>query len=99
MERNSQRVLLSLMTEQGTSIAIPDFGNSANQLQKIDETFEVELQNRVRLALAQLTDVEKVVTIQQIVTNEVTPGSITYTVFFYDLEREASDYITLLRTI
>ena len=95
MNRNSQRVLLALMTEQGSSTAIPSFGNTANQLQKIDETFERELENRVRICLSSLTDVEKVVTITEIVTNEVNPGSVNYTVFFYDLEAERSDFLTL----
>ncbi len=97
MTKNSQRVLLALMTEQGSSTALPDFGNAANKLGKIDETFDGQLKDRIYTALTQLTSVEKVITVTSIIINEISPGHINYSVFFYDLEREEADFITLQR--
>lgn len=97
MEKNSQRVLLALMTQQGSSTSLPDYGNTVHQLGKVDETFESQLKDRVSTALNQLTNIENVISITDITVNEVSPGNVTYSVFFFDKEREQSDFITLQR--
>jgi phage baseplate assembly protein W len=59
-----QRMLLALFTEKGSSSALPWLGVSMPK--KIGTSFERLVHSAVRLACAQLTDIEKVVRIDGI---------------------------------
>ena len=82
-----QRVLLALMTTQESASVQPGFG--VKMPRKIDGRFQAEAQQRIREALRQLTDVEKVCRIDGIAIDIGRSASATarvrQTVSFTDL--------------
>jgi len=78
-----QRVLLALKTSRGSSSVLPTFGFSGPK--KIGANFEQIVRLRVRVALRQLTDVEKVARIESIVPTRRSGGRVGVVVVFTDL--------------
>jgi phage baseplate assembly protein W len=88
-----QRVLLALSTGLGTSSVLPDFGNAIPTIKKIDQRFEILLKDSVKTALYQLTDIEKVIIIEDIIIDQNIQGRVSYTVVYNDLTTNKLDGI------
>jgi phage baseplate assembly protein W len=84
-----QRVLLALLTEQGSIPTQPTFG--IKRPQKMGDTFEAEMKAAVRLALQQMTDVEKVLRIDQILVRKGVGGRSETTVVYTDMTTGVPD--------
>jgi phage baseplate assembly protein W len=70
-----QRVLLALMTTQASASVQPKFG--LNSPRKIDGNFTANNEQRIREALRQMTEVEKVMKVTAIKTERGVSGSNT----------------------
>ncbi len=84
-----QRVLISLTTEQGSIPTQPTFG--IKRPMKMGDSFESEMKAAVRLALQQLTDVEKVMRIDQIIVRKGAGGRSETTVVYTDMTTGVPD--------
>jgi phage baseplate assembly protein W len=84
-----QRVLITLTTEQGSIPTQPTFG--IKRPRKMGDSFEAEMKSAVRLALQQLTDVEKVMRIDQILVRKGQDGRSETTVVYTDMTTGVPD--------
>lgn len=89
MPGNRQRVLLALMTLQGSSSVLPQFG--ARFPKKMGNTFEARCQQEARRALRQLTEVEGVIRIDGITVTRGLSGRALIVVSWTDLESETQE--------
>ena len=78
-----QRVLLVLNTEFGSSTALPELG--IQRPKKIDENFNTAMKAAVQKAFYTLTDIERVMQIQDILINKQSSGRVAITVVYRDL--------------
>lgn len=78
-----QRVLLVLNTDFGTSTALPELG--INRPKKITEAFVAQTLAAVRRAFYRLTDVERVMRIEDVQIVKQTTGRVQITVVYRDL--------------
>jgi hypothetical protein len=84
-----QRVLIALLTVRGSATAAPAFGIVPPR--KMGDQFTAEMQQAVRSALKQLTDVEKVVRIDGILVERGAGSRSKTTVIFTDLTTGEGD--------
>ena len=56
-----QRVMLCLLTTKNSSTADYNFGNEASKIKTIDNYFEDKLKQKIKSALYQLTNIERVI--------------------------------------
>ena len=84
-----QRVLITLTTEQGSVPTQPTFG--IRRPKKMGDSFEAEMKSAVRVALQQLTDVEKVMRIDQILVRKGIGGRSETTVVYTDMTTGVPD--------
>lgn len=89
-----QRVLLALKTIAGSSTVRPDDG--IRPPRKIDSSFDRRMDDAVRVALRQLTDVEKVARVDAVTTERVpgNSGRVTVTVEYTDLTTGQADKVS-----
>lgn len=78
-----QRVLLIMNTELGSSTAIPTLG--IPRPRKIDQTYINTTRAAIRRAFVQLTDIERVMQIQDIKVEKQAVGRIQVTLVYRDL--------------
>ncbi len=88
-----QRVFLALVTRLGSSSVLPGFG--LKRPTKIDNSIVRTMQAAARVALYQLTDVEKVVRIDDLIVEQVTSGRVQLTVLYTDLSTGNPDKVTV----
>jgi len=87
-----QRVLIALLTIQGSSTALPQLGVRAPA--RMGTTFENEMRAAVRTALAQLIDVEKLIRIDAIKVERGNSGRARVTVSYTNLTDGTDDTVT-----
>jgi hypothetical protein len=87
-----QRVLLAVTQLRGSSTALPNDG--INLPRKMGDTFVAEMQQSVRAALRQLTDVEKLVRIDGIDVIKGQGGRSQTTITYTDLSSGQPDSVT-----
>ena len=78
-----QRVLLIMSTEIGSCLAMPQLGISRPR--KIDQSYVASTRAAVRKAFYRLTDVERVMRIQDILVEKLTNGRVGLTLVYHDL--------------
>lgn len=78
-----QRVLLIVNTEIGSSTALPDLG--IVRPRKIDESYVASTRAAIRRACYRLTDIERIMKIQDILVDKQTGGRIAVTLIYSDL--------------
>lgn len=88
-----QRVLIAVLTLQGSSTALPKFGTRLPR--KMGDTFEAEVSNSVKAALRQMTDVERVMKIDGLKVERGSGGRAQITISYTDLERNLQDSVTV----
>lgn len=93
MPRSRQKVLLALKTVRGSSSALPEFGIAAPK--KMGDQFEAQMRDAVRVALAHLTDVQKVIRIDDIIVEKGAGGRSRTTVVYTDTSSGIDDQVTL----
>ena len=84
-----QRVLLIALTRQGSIPTQPTFG--INHPMKMGDSFEAEMKSAVRVAYQQLTDVEKVMRIDQILVRKGAGGRSETTIVYTDMTTGVPD--------
>ena len=78
-----QRVLLIMNTEVGSALAMPQLG--IPRPKKIDQSYVAATRAAVRKAFYRLTDVERVMRIQDIIIGKQSSGRIGLTLVYRDL--------------
>lgn len=84
-----QRVVLIMRTMRGSSTVMPHVG--VERPDRMDDTFEYTMKRNVRDAYRQLTHVEKVIRIDQIVVGRTSTGRATVLMVYTDLTTGQSD--------
>src|SRR5690349_21781461 len=87
-----QRVLLAVMTEKGSSTALPKFGIARPR--KVTPSFEAEITASVRASLVQLTDVERAIRIDAIDIERGASGRQRVTISYTDISSGTPDEVT-----
>lgn len=83
-----QRVLLAITTTLQSSSAMPGLGIDFSTLKKIDAQFVSRVQSKIKLALLQMTDVEKVISISSILVKVGAVGRVHIKVSYIDLSTQ-----------
>lgn len=78
-----QRVLLIMNTQLGSSTALPQLG--VPRPRKIDETYIVSTRAAIRKAFYRLTDIERIMRIEDILIDKRPGGRIQVTLVYRDL--------------
>lgn len=84
-----QRMLLIMATNRGSSSVLPNLG--IRRPKKIDQTFDRRMRNEIRAAYRQLTDVEKVARIDDILIDPRSGGRPIITIVYTDLTTLTED--------
>lgn len=92
-----QRVLLVMATALGSSTALPDLG--IPRPRKIDESYIVTTRAAVRKAFYRMTDVERVMQIQEILIDKQSAGRVQITLVYRDLTTRTPGFQTVTSTI
>ncbi len=93
MPATRQKVLLALKTLYGSSSILPTWGIQAPK--KMGDTFEADMQAAVRAALRTLTDVQKVIRIDNIIVQKGAGGRSKTTVVYTDTSSGVDDRVTI----
>lgn len=93
MPRVRQQVLLALKTEYGSSTADPTFG--IKRPKKMGDSFESEMKDAVRSALRHLTDVQKVIRLDNIIVLKGSGGRSKTTVVYTVIASGIDDKLTV----
>ncbi len=87
-----QRVLLSLLTLRGSSTVLPEFGVELPK--KIDQAFERRVKDSVRIALRQLTEIERLIRIDGILISNRGGGRVVVTVAYTHTNDGTTDQVS-----
>ena len=90
-----QRVVLALVTELDSAFGLPGFGNGVMRIKRIDQTIKRRVQNAVRAALRQLSEVERLIRIDAIEVEDLGSGRLSYTVSYTDLTNAEPDEVSI----
>lgn len=88
-----QRVLLTMLTTKGSSTVLPLFGITVPR--KITSSFEREVESRVREAMLQYTETEKVMRINAVLVSQVTTGRINIILSYTDLTTNEDEVLPI----
>jgi phage baseplate assembly protein W len=89
-----QRFLIKLTTVLGSNTVLPALGVGLPR--KIDQSFERKVDNAVRIAMRQETDVDRVARIDSVsVVRGTNSGRVTITVAYTDLETGSRDTVVV----
>lgn len=78
-----QRVMIALLTARGSSTVLPDLG--LTRPTKMGDRFQAEMEQAVRQALEQLTEIEQVITLDFVSVERGNGGRARITVSYTDL--------------
>jgi len=92
-----QRVLLIMNTEIGSCVAMPQLG--IPRPKKIDQSYVAATRSAVRKAFYRLTDVERVMQIQDIVIEKRSSGRVEMTLIYRDLTATSTGSQVVTSTI
>jgi len=95
MPSTRQRVLLALATTKGTAAGLDTFGSTHPLIGVIDSQFDSKVNNSVREALKQLTEVEKIITLDGVEIVKSPNGRVEITVSYTDLISQDQDDLSL----
>lgn len=90
-----QRVLLALTTNKGSVANEPEFGSTLHLITHIDQTTPNKARAAVRTALARLTDVERLITIDDVLATEPIPGRLRIIVKYTSTDTAESETVIL----
>lgn len=93
MPKVKQRVLLALVTEQGTAKLLTDLGRRTPA--KLGDSTQNEMQTMVAHALAQLIEIERIVELGQVLVERTPGGRAVVTIPYVDLTTGAEDSLRL----
>jgi hypothetical protein len=88
-----QRVMISLLTVRGSSTVLPDLG--LIRPTKMGDRFQSEMEQAVRQALEQLTDIEQVISLDFVTVLRGNGGRGQITVSYTDLTTGAEDAVSV----
>jgi hypothetical protein len=93
MPANRQRVMIALLTARGSSSVLPDLG--LTRPTKMGDRFQAEMEQAVRQALEQLTDVEQIIRLDFVEVLRGSGGRARITVSYTDLTTGEEDAVSV----